>query len=207
MPGAVSPGKAGTREEASAPTASKPEDAQVLLAALQHLFLLDEGRCWSLPSVALAGVERGAIGEFILQVRACPPTSSPQIYRQGNGPDSSRAWSQSHSSLVAELTRQKGSGSLFLGIFFSLWVQLTSRYPTGPGPTSGLCLWEGGGRGRLSHLHPPWCSSEILGACRVWVAWLPVTQSSLFFISVSFSSPCFSQVLPQYHSPYCSSEF
>lgn len=79
------PRRGWTREEAStASTGSKPEDAQVLLAALQHLFLLDEGRCWSLPSVALAGVERGAIGEFILQVRVCSPTSSPQIYRQGN---------------------------------------------------------------------------------------------------------------------------
>lgn len=56
VPGAVSPGQAGTRRDASTSfTASKPEDAQVLLAALQRVFLSGEGRCWSLPSVVLEG--------------------------------------------------------------------------------------------------------------------------------------------------------
>lgn len=85
---AASSGEAGTGEEAGpAPTSSRLEDARVFFpcCSSKSVSPWTKGASWFLPSMGLAGVEGGAVGDLMLQkVRACYPTAPPQIYRWVN---------------------------------------------------------------------------------------------------------------------------
>lgn len=72
------------------------------------------------------------------------------------------------------------SASFSYTLYFHIFSLLGQHNFT---PTSGLCCWGGGGRGWLCHFHPFWVLLR---------AWLPLTQLSPPYFSLSSSSPCFS---------------